>query len=496
MLKRMKPLMFALLLSTCLIPACAFANTQTLTVSNAFSTMDITAPATDVLVDVNSAQSPADPQKEVTAKLDLSYTQADRIEDYYVGKIIPITVSGSGILKVDASAITLTDDIDLRVYSDAACTNSLGYLDGLSTSGTSASSQAALPSAGTFYLKVSSWYSSYDTHPLNQSASLVISFYSNAGMDLASGVWYKLGQNTGDVYYKLTMPYKGYLTITGEEEMNFSLTDANKSVLKDYQRIEEDYDKKSTYRLSAGTYYFKPNSYVGGEDEVYKIQYTTTKADATMKKGVFTTVYPADSKEVTYLKIKPTVTGYIKVSVESSNVYDEAGDIALCNSNKSKLTAEEWIYGRSSSSNAQYYAVKKGKTYYLKMTGFDGKAKIKYAQTAISEKSGKTKKKAVSVKAKKLVKGTIIAGEKQADWYKIKLTKNKKLSFFINGKAQGSLKLTVYNKAGKKMATNTIVSGTSSYDLESYSKYKKGTYYLKIERTSAKSNGYYTLKWR
>ena len=486
MLKRMKPLMFALLLSTCLIPATIFANTQTLTVSNAFSSMDITAPVTDVLTKVDDG---------VTAKLDLSYTQLDKIDSYYVGKVIPITVSTSGILKVDATAVSLTDDINLRLYSDPECSNSLGYLDGLSTSGSSVSSSEALPSAGTFYLQVSSWYGSYDTHELNHALSLILSFYSNSGMDLKSGSWYELGENSGDVYYKLTMPYKGYLTLTGEEEFNFSITNADKTVIKDYQRIDEDYDKKCTYRLAKGTYYFKPNSYSGGDDQVYKIKYTTTKTDATMKKGTFKTIYPGDTKEVTYLKIKPTVTGYIKVAVQSSNVFDEAGDIALCNSSKTKLTAEEWIYGRSTSSNAQFYAVKKGKTYYLMMTNFDGKAKVKFTQTKITEKSGATKKKAVSVKAKKLVKGTIIAGEKQADWYKIKLTKNKKLTLLFDGKSQGSLKMTLYNKAGKKLDSNTIVYGNTSYELESFSKYNKGTYYVKIERSSAKSNGYYTFKW-
>lgn len=496
MLKRMKPIMFALLLTAFLVPATVFANTQTLHVSNAFSSMDITGSATDILVDVNSAQAPTDPQKEVTAKVDVSYTQADKIADYYVGRVIPITVSSSGIIKVEASAVSVSDDIDLRIYSDPACTNAVGYLDGLSTSGSYATSTTPLPSAGTFYLQVCSWYSNYDTHTFNHVVSMNISFYSNAPMDLASGMWYKLGQNSGDVYYKLTMPYKGYLTITGEEEFNFSIADENRSILKDYQRIDEDYDMKATYRLPAGTYYFVPSSYIGGDDEAYKVKYTTTKADAVMKKGLFTTVNPGDTKEVTYLKIQPTATGYIKVALESSNVFDESGDIALCNAKKVKLTADEWIYGRSATSNAQYYAVKKGTTYYLMMTGFDGKAKIKYTQTKIIEKSGATKKKAVTVKANKLVKGTILAGEKKADWYKIKLTKNKKLTFLIDGKAQGSIKFTLYNKAGKKMTTNTIVSNTSSYDLESYSKYNKGTYYIKIERTNNKSNGYYTLKWK
>ena len=56
--------------------------------------------------------------------------------------------------------------------------------------------------------------------------------------------------------------------------------------------------------------------------------------------------------------------------------------------------------------------------------------------------------------------------------------------------------MTFYNKSGKKLSENTILYGTTSYDLQSYSKYKKGTYYVKIERDGSKSNGYYTLKWK
>ena len=280
MYKKIHSILFVFAFMVCLMPSAVFANAQTLTVSNPYSSMTVAAGPADMLADVNVSQPASMPEKELTAKLDLSYTQAEKVAAYYAGRLIPITVSSSGILKVDATALALTDDIELDAYADADCTNYLGSLGGMSTVGSSSSRQVGLPSAGTFYVLVSTWYGTYDTHALQQALTMNISFYSNAGIDLLSEHWYKLGDNEGDVYYKLNMPYKGYLTVYGEEELSFNLTDAGMNTIKDYQYIEEDYDKRCTYRLSAGTYYLKPSGYSGGEDEVFKIMYSTSKSDS------------------------------------------------------------------------------------------------------------------------------------------------------------------------------------------------------------------------
>ena len=82
----------------------------------------------------------------------------------------------------------------------------------------------------------------------------------------------------------------------------------------------------------------------------------------------------------------------------------------------------------------------------------------------ISEKSGKTKSKAVNVKKNKTVNGTIQAGSSQADWYKIKLTKKQKLNVYISGRTNNTLKIKLY--AGKNSRTYSL---NNSYDCKGFS---------------------------
>ncbi len=75
----------------------------------------------------------------------------------------------------------------------------------------------------------------------------------------------------------------------------------------------------------------------------------------------------------------------------------------------------------------------KGKTYYIRVDArFNSKGAyvLNAVNSKISEKSGKTKKKAVTIKKKKTKSGIIESGKnsKQADWYKFKLTSKKKVN--------------------------------------------------------------------
>lgn len=221
-----------------------------------------------------------------------------------------------------------------------------------------------------------------------------------------------------------------------------------------------------------------------------------TKSDKTIKSGQTITYYRHNANDVYWFKYKAENTG--KVTVNVTKRYGSY--ITLANSKKKPLLEKEWV----SDSDGNYqtsFMVKKGTTYYFGVTaiGDDSINTISVKNTAVKEKSGSTKKKAVSIKAKKKIKGIIAVGEKKADWYKFSLKKKKAVTFTLNGDIKGSLKFTVYNKKGKKIDSYTWSGGQRKLKLTystTYGKVKKGTYYVKISRADSKSSGSYTLKWK
>lgn len=195
--------------------------------------------------------------------------------------------------------------------------------------------------------------------------------------------------------------------------------------------------------------------------------------------------------QTNYFKFKATSTGYLQVISTKEVGYNK---VTLCNSKKQAL---------SNSLGVRYaptFGVKKGTTYYVKIasnTNSEGAYLFKATNKKITEKSGKKKAKAVNLKKNKTVKGTIIAGNGQEDWYKFKLNGKKKVKIVMKGATNDSMKIQVY-QGGKKISG---IDGTFRYTSKSYTgksigKWSKGTYYIKISRGNKKSSGYYTLSWK
>ena len=237
---------------------------------------------------------------------------------------------------------------------------------------------------------------------------------------------------------------------------------------------------------SAGTYYI--GVYASSNVSAFGIAAAFANgADRTITAGTRVTVGQKDA-QTNYFKFKATQTGYLQVK---STDY---GTVTLCKSNKKALSNATSTY------YAPTYGVKKGTTYYIKVASnynYDGYYQLQVTNKKITEKSGKKKSKAVTIKKKKTKKGTIIAGSSQADWYKFKLGGKKKVTLTMKGATNNKLKVVVYNKKGKK------VSRVESYNyynnkltLRSYGKLAKGTYYIKVYRGTKTSSGWYSLSWK
>ncbi|MCQ4635677.1 pre-peptidase C-terminal domain-containing protein [Anaerovorax odorimutans] len=210
--------------------------------------------------------------------------------------------------------------------------------------------------------------------------------------------------------------------------------------------------------------------------------------DRTITSGSTIAVGQKDA-QTNYFKFKATQTGYL--SVDCSESYNK---ITLCNSKKKAL---------SNATNAGWtptYGVKKGTTYYVKVaagSNYYGGYQFYVTNKKITEKSGKKKSKAVTIKKKKTKKGTIIAGSSQADWYKFKLSGKKKFTLTMKGATNNTLKVAIYKKNGKKVGkASKFPYNGKKLTITPYGKLAKGTYYIKVYRGTKTSSGWYSLSWK
>lgn len=220
--------------------------------------------------------------------------------------------------------------------------------------------------------------------------------------------------------------------------------------------------------------------------------------------------------EEAYIKFIPKATGYVTVKATNvSALYNDTyGGITLCSASKQIISETDEKYLTQYNESEYYtmtYGVKKGTTYYLRVKAMGG-TQITATFKSVKKNAATKKAKAKTIGKGKTVKGVIIAGDKKADWYKIKLTKSQKIKLSYSAKTCGTsnyagIKVTFCKSNGKNFLYNSFdnVSRTKpSSWIQFYRKYTNGkttglatgTYYVKVEPSSTTSSGYYTLKWK
>lgn len=290
-----------------------------------------------------------------------------------------------------------------------------------------------------------------------------------------------------------------------EKDVNaFVYTDAAcTNQLLIYGNANQSATKKEGYVSvnKAGTYYLK--FYSSSDAMAFTNAFTVTvsqytTADKTIKSGQTICYFRNNGYDKYYFQYKAEKTGKVTVSLP----YQHGSYVTLLNAKKKALSEAEWVSGGANTGKFTF-AVKKGTTYHFLVTSNGINAgniqSISVKNTAVKEKSGAKKKKAVKIKAKKTVKGTILPGSKTADWYKFSLKKKKKVTLNFNGNITGGLKITVYTKGGKKIGSYVNNGGSHVLRLthsRTYGKVDKGTYYIKISRNNSLSSGAYSLKWK
>lgn len=296
-------------------------------------------------------------------------------------------------------------------------------------------------------------------------------------------------------------PAKGTLDFAvgianGERLVNFGVyRDVNMTQkVEEYSVIRAGNSAERIFTIpSAGRYYIGVYSTIPSANTVLQ----TVVAGAVFYNGGDRTISSGQqiavgqkTAQTNYFAIKATSTGYLMAQGDNTAKYYK---VALCDSSKKALSGESYL------TNAPTYGVKAKKTYYLRVTSTSnsiGAYLFRATNTKISEKSGKTKKKAVTIKKSKTKKGTIESGTagKQADWYKFKLGGKKKVNIAVTTGSNDAIKIIVY-RGGKKIISKTA-RGNATGTIRSVGKWPKGTYYIKVQRGNSKSSGYYTLKWK
>lgn len=256
--------------------------------------------------------------------------------------------------------------------------------------------------------------------------------------------------------------------------------------------------------LPAGTYYMLFFSFGENTDtfsKVGQISVTlTTNENRSLSAGSTTNV--SANANGTYIKIKPSKTGYITVDLKVGYY----GYLTLCNSKKKAVSMIKYV--DCYSTNKVRFAVKKNTTYYLKLQSY-GKTSVtsvKYTLKAVKEKSGSKLSKAVAFKKGKTVSGVILPGDKTKDCYKITLTKPQVVKLKITGNvSSGRIKIKIYGDKNKEEEIGTkyikginfknVLYSTTGYSSSKDSKWSKGTYYIEVFREDSKSNGNYSITW-
>lgn len=227
--------------------------------------------------------------------------------------------------------------------------------------------------------------------------------------------------------------------------------------------------------------------------------------------------------KVTYIRIEPSVTGYITIKAQNARgdgLYSR-GYWTFCDSKKKALgqADESWKTkpGTTAADYTRTYGVKKNTVYFLAVKSYGG-VKLTATVKAVAKDTNSSMATAKTLSEGKKAKGLLVAGEGRTDWFRISLSSKSRLVLSYTAKTNGSalkkkpgIKITFCKADGT--VYGTFADGTSydRMDIRNSSKavricYMKagsdkelkiaaGIYYVKVERANAASSGYYTLKW-
>ncbi len=430
------------------------------------------------------------PMEVVTGSENVASKKYDYPVPAHESTVVPIKVTKPGTLFVRINSSEVVSDIKIGLYTDAAGK----YLAGSSydCSFTADPNEVVVgdipvSTAGTYYLHIAYRYD-YTT---NEAGTVNISPYlvSSADRTLAYNAWSavppKYTFNPRQTYARVNITYNGYIGVAQQNAKGSSvpvaLCNSAKGVIVS-KSIPAN--KIHYYPVKKGTYYIRTE---GIYDNIVTLKYVST--------GVFS----ASRDNVTTVPLLGTATFDVKFKADKTGLltlFERTGaswDVTLLNAKKNPLSPSIWQWLGSKTNATSSFAVKKGSTYYFRLKagiGDDDRV-LSYSISGASASKNTSKKKAITLKKGKSKSIVILAGDKKTHYFKIKMTKKKKLNMSFTATGHGDFTYDLI-KGSKRVA---IRRSSTNGPVKSVSKLKKGTYYFRIKlNTKSKSSGRFTLK--
>lgn len=265
-------------------------------------------------------------------------------------------------------------------------------------------------------------------------------------------------------------------------------------------------DLYSTYNQYAkikekGTYYLQLKVYDHGNNipedgYVFEVYFQfVSGADRELKDKTWSAATMVrEYADGMYFKVSTSKAGTLTINLESDN----SAYITLLNSNKKEISDKTYYYTKD---GKLCFAVGKG-TYYLKVNTYSSYFRIKSTFKAITDSSGASKAKAKALTKGKTYNGLVTATDKKGkvDWYKITLSKAQTVNIQFKGNvSSGKITLEFFGENIGGSITRTLynLDDDRSFQATTYrsTKLPKGTYYIKVTKSTDTTSGNYTLKF-
>lgn len=318
-----------------------------------------------------------------------SYDQTTKLNDNEVGVVVPVKVTKAGVLEMKFAFTSLVKTMKAELYSDEACTNRIsgspslyGYFQAGNTGETCF---AGVSNPGTYYLKLSSNYYSYDTDVFTNSVSIDFCEWHSGDQTIKSGQTITNYNQDSVKYrdYKFKATKNGKIIISHNSNYGYhaQILNSKKKELSEEQWCDDGVGRaECQFAVEKGkTYYIriKPND-SGTTYHKFKLveKAVKEKSGATRKKAVKLaakkkvngTIAPGSKKADWYkltLSKKKTLT--ITLSGEASTYVN----MTVYNS-KGKEIGSKYMYTKDELTvevtNSRTYGKADKGTYYIKIS--------------------------------------------------------------------------------------------------------------------------------
>ena len=202
------------------------------------------------------------------------------------------------------------------------------------------------------------------------------------------------------------------------------------------------------------------------------------------------TIASNSSKTDHWLKYKASKTGVVTIRTSAKKC-----KATLCNAVKKALTAKT-SFGKSVADAKSYaFAVKKGKTYYLKLN-FASKSTFMCKFAALSSSGGNDEKTSEMLSLNQTKKG-LSCNSKICKYYRIDVDvmNNHPISFSVKTPKSETCGFTfdILNAMDIPLMADVNLSGTQSYTF--LNTLAPGTYYIVVKSDSKKTTGQYMITY-